>query len=282
MVRRTVLFSPGDQPELLRKAPDTGADVVVFDLEDAVSPAEKDTARSAVAEAVTELDASCELCVRVNPLDAGGQRDIDALEPVMGHVDSVMLPKVSGADDVDSLCESLTRVGTTAPVLALLETAAGVLAAADIAAVDAVDALLLGAEDLSADVGLTRTETGTEVLYARQRVVLAATAHGVDAIDTLWTNFEDTAGLADDTELAVEFGFDGKMAIHPAQITVINDAFTPDPAQVEWAQKVLDARENAEKTQRGVFSVDGEMIDAPLIRQAEKIVAVAESAGVLE
>ena len=282
MVRRTVLFSPGDQPELLRKAPDTGADVVVFDLEDAVSPAEKDTARSAVAEAVTELDASCELCVRVNPLDAGGQRDIDALEPVMGHVDSVMLPKVSGADDVDSLCESLTRVGTTAPVLALLETATGVLAAADIAAVDAVDALLLGAEDLSADVGLTRTETGTEVLYARQRVVLAASAHGVDAIDTLWTNFEDTAGLADDTELAVEFGFDGKMAIHPAQIPVINDAFTPDPAQVEWAQKVLDVRENAEKTQRGVFSVDGEMIDAPLIRQAEKIVAVAESAGVLE
>ncbi len=280
MTRRTVLFSPGDQPELLRKAPTTGADVVVFDLEDAVSPAEKETARGAVADAVTELDAECELCVRINPLDAGGQRDLDSLKSVMEHVDSLMLPKVSGPTDVDSVCEVLGHDET--PVLALLETAAGVLAAADIAAVDAVDALLLGAEDLSADVGLTRTESGTEVLYARQRVVLAASAHGVDAIDTLWTNFEDTAGLTDDAELAVEFGFDGKMAIHPAQIPVINDAFTPDPAQIEWAQNVLDAREAANEAQQGVFSVDGEMIDAPLIRQAEKIVAVAESAGVLE
>jgi len=280
MTRRTVLFSPGDQPELLRKAPTTGADVVVFDLEDAVSPAEKETARGAVADAVTELDAECELCVRINPLDAGGQRDLDSLESVMKHVDSLMLPKVSGPTDVDSVCEVLGHDET--PVLALLETAAGVLAAVDIAAVDAVDALLLGAEDLSADVGLTRTESGTEVLYARQRVVLAASAHGVDAIDTLWTNFEDTAGLTDDAELAVEFGFDGKMAIHPAQIPVINDAFTPDPAQIEWAQNVLDAREAANEAQQGVFSVDGEMIDAPLIRQAEKIVAVAESAGVLE
>lgn len=280
MTRRTVLFSPGDQPELLRKAPTTGADVVVFDLEDAVSPAEKETARGAVADAVTELDAECELCVRINPLDAGGQRDLDSLKSVMEHVDSLMLPKVSGPTDVDSVCEVLGHDET--PVLALLETAAGVLAAVDIAAVDAVDALLLGAEDLSADVGLTRTESGTEVLYARQRVVLAASAHGVDAIDTLWTNFEDTAGLTDDAELAVEFGFDGKMAIHPAQIPVINDAFTPDPAQIEWAQNVLDAREAANEAQQGVFSVDGEMIDAPLIRQAEKIVAVAESAGVLE
>jgi citrate lyase subunit beta/citryl-CoA lyase len=190
-----------------------------------------------------------------------------------------MLPKVSGPDDVRALVDALDDGHV--PLLALLESAAGVLAAEDIAAVPSVDALLLGAEDLSADVGFTRSEEGTEILYARQHVTLAASRHDVDAIDTLYTDFEDTDGLAADTERAVDLGFDGKMAIHPAQVSVINEAFTPDDERIEWAQAVLAARDEARADGRGVFAVDGEMIDAPLIAQAEDVIERADAADVL-
>jgi len=283
MARRSVLFSPGDQPDLLGKAPDTGADVVVFDLEDAVAPDRKASARETVAAAVAETvetrQVDCEVCVRVNPLDAGGRADLDALGT---PPDSIMLPKVDRAADARALAEELADRGFDVAVLALLETPGGVLDAPAIAGVEVVDGVLLGAEDLSAAVGFTRTAEGTEILYARERVVLAAARAGVDAIDTLYTDFEDTDGLAADTRVARELGFDGKMAVHPAQVPVINEAFTPDPADIEWAERVLTARDEAAGEGRGVFAVDGEMIDAPLIAQAETILGRARAAGVRE
>jgi citrate lyase subunit beta/citryl-CoA lyase len=282
MVRRTVLFSPGDQPDLLRKAPTAGADVVVFDLEDAVAPSAKSTARDHVAEAVSSLDPDCELCVRLNPLDSCGREDLSALASVLSSVDSVMLPKVSSRADVEALADAITDHGESLPVLALLETAAGVLAAPEVAAAEATDALLLGAEDLSADVGLNRSTEGTEILYAREHVVLAASSQDIDAIDTLYTDFEDTDGLATDTQRAIDLGFDGKMAIHPTQVSTINDAFTPDRERIEWAHEVIEAKQQAKAAGRGVFAVDGEMIDAPLVAQAEDIVQRAEAAGILE
>jgi citrate lyase subunit beta/citryl-CoA lyase len=279
MVRRTVLFSPGDQPDLLCKAPNAGADVIVFDLEDAVVPTEKATAREAVGEVLGELDPDCELCVRINPLGDGGSEDLEALFPDTGTVDSIMLPKVSSPEDVSDLEDALAAYELNVPVLALLETAGGVLEAPAIAEVDTVDAVLLGAEDLAADVGATRTPEGTEISYARQRVVLAASRAGVDAIDTLHTDFQDTEGLTVDSEFAVGLGFDGKMAIHPRQVPVINDAFTPSEERIDWARRVLKARDEAERAGRGVFSVDGEMIDAPLIAQAEDVIERARAAG---
>ena len=271
MVRRSVLFAPGDQPELMRKAPETGADTVVFDLEDAVAPDRMDEAREAVAAALEALDGDTELCVRVNPLGQGGGADLDALNRAP---DSVMLPKVSGVGDVEALARALEARGLEVPVLALLETAAGVLAAAEVAGAAVTDAVLFGAEDLAADLGATRTDEGTEVLHARQRVALAAAGADIDAIDTLYTEYEDTEGLAVDTERAREWGFDGKMAIHPTQVPVINDAFTPDPERVEWAERVVAASQDNE----GVFAVDGEMIDAPLIAQAETVLERARAA----
>ena len=155
----------------------------------------------------------------------------------------------------------------------------GVLAAEAIAAADATDALAFGAEDLAADVGATRTDEGTEVLYAREHVVLAASAAGVDAIDTVYTDFSDEAGLREDAAFARRLGYDGKLAIHPAQVGPITEAFTPDPEDVEWAESVLDARDEAEREGRAVFQVDGEMIDAPLIAQAERILDRAPESG---
>jgi len=163
-------------------------------------------------------------------------------------------------------------------VLALVESAAGVLHAESIAAADATDAVLFGAEDLAAEVGATRTAEGTELLYARQRVVTAAGAAGIDAIDTLWTDFEDTEGLRADTERGIEMGYDGKMVIHPSQVTVVNEAFTPAPERVEWAERMLEARDRAASEGRGVFEVDGEMVDAPLVAQAERVLERAAAA----
>lgn len=271
MVRRSVLFSPGDQPELLRKAPETGADVLVFDLEDGVGP-EKSRARAVVAEALDELDPAAELCVRVNPPGAGLKADAAALAEAPAP-DSLLVPKVDEPAAIEAVTEAFDA---DVPVLALLETAAGVLHAEAIARAAPVEGLLLGAEDLAADTGARRTEAGEEIAYARGRVVLAAAAAGIDAIDTLYTDFEDQEGLAADTERAAAFGFDGKMAIHPAQVPVINEAFTPDQAEIEWAERVL-ARADRED---GVFALDGEMIDAPLLAQAERTLARAAAAGV--
>jgi citrate lyase subunit beta/citryl-CoA lyase len=279
MVRRSVLFTPGDRPEMLRKAPGAGADVVVFDLEDAVAPERKDEARDAVHEVLSDpaFDPDCEVCVRVNPTGVAADADLEGIDGGV-RLDSVMLPKAASADDVADLAALLVERGFNVPVLALVETAAGVLHAESIAASEATDALLFGAEDLSADLGATRTAEGTEVLYAREHVVLAASAAGVDAIDTVYTDIEDTDGLAEETRFAAGLGYDGKMAIHPAQVAPINDAFTPGQDDVEWAERVLAARDEAAAEGRGVFRVDDEMIDAPLVARAERIVARAEAA----
>jgi len=191
-----------------------------------------------------------------------------------------MLPKVGDADTVERHASMLGERDLEVAVFVLIETAAGVLRAEGIAAADPTDAVLFGAEDLAADLGATRTDAGTEVLYAREHVVLAASAAGVDAVDTVFTDFEDEAGLAEETRFALELGYDGKIAIHPAQVPVINEAFTPDRERVEWARRVLAAREAADEAGRGVFEVDGEMIDAPLIARAERIAERAAAAGI--
>lgn len=282
MVRRSVLFSPGDRPEMMRKAPRTGADVIVFDLEDAVAPERKGEARAAVGEVLMDpaFDPDCEVCVRVNPAGITADDDLNALAGVIetDRLDSVMLPKPDSPEDVLILDRLMREHGVSLPVLALIETASGVLNAGDIAAVDATDALVFGAEDLSAGIGATRTTEGTEMLYAREHVVIAAKAAEIDAIDTVHPDIEDLDGLADETAFAVELGYDGKVAIHPDQVDPINDAFTPTRAQIEWAERVLEAHENAKQEGRGVFRVDGEMIDAPLIVRAEQIMARARAA----
>lgn len=286
MARRSVMFTPGDRPGMMQKAPGAGADVVVFDLEDAVTPGRKDEARRAVNDVLSapDFDPGCEVCVRVNPAGVAADDDLRVVLDGLadGDLDSVMLPKTASADDVRTLADLLDEHGRRLPVLAIVESAAGVLAAEEIAAASPTDALLFGAEDLAADVGATRTSEGTEVLYAREHVVLAASAAGVDAIDTVYTDFEDEPGLRKATEFAAQLGYDGKMAIHPAQVDPINDAFTPDPDRVEWAQRVLAAEAKADAEDRGVFEVDGEMIDAPLIAQAERIEERARAAGLLD
>ena len=273
MVRRSVLFSPGDEPSLMRKAPKRGADTVVFDLEDAVSPNRKPAAREAVNGVLTDpsFDPDCEVCVRINPDPETARADIEGITAGTPRLDAVMFPKVESAADVEALSEPVAAAGYDPPLIVLCESAQGILNAEAIAKAASVEAIAFGAEDLAADIGATRTEGGIEVSHARQHVVLAAGAAGVDAIDTLVTDFEAIERLTEEAEFARQLGYDGKIAIHPAQVDVINRAFTPDAGDVEWARKVVAAAEDAEVAERGVFSVDGEMIDAPLIERAEGI-----------
>ena len=275
MVRRSVLFAPGDNAELMRKAAGGGADVVVFDLEDAVAPADKEHARESVQSVLSAVSSDSDVCVRINPVGVSATADLAAILTDAGP-DSVMLPKAGSAEDIEALERLLREHETDLPVLALVESAAGVLNAAEIAAADATDALLFGAEDLAADIGASRTSDGREVLYARQRVVVAASAAGIDAIDTIYPDYGDLDGLREATEFAAQLGYDGKMAIHPDQVAVINDAFTPNDEDIDWAERVVTA---ADETDAGVFEVDGEMIDAPLIAQAERVLERAREAG---
>ena len=287
MPRRSILFTPGDRPEMMRKAPGAGADVIVFDLEDAVAPDAKDEAREAVRDVLAdpEFAPNPEVWIRVNPTGIAADDDLrgvlrsgDGGEAAADALDAVMLPKTEDPSDAETLADLLAERGAEVPILALVETAAGVLAAEEIAEVPEVDALIFGAEDLAADVGATRTDEGVEVLHARQQVVLAASAADIDAVDTVYTDIEDTEGLREETEFAIQLGFDGKLAIHPAQVAPINEAFTPDPERVEWAERVLEAKQEADAEGRGVFRVDGEMVDAPLVAQAERVLAYAEAA----
>lgn len=277
MTRRSILFSPGDDEALLRNAATTDADCLVFDLEDAVAPAAKSTARTTVRSVLTDpdFDPDAEVCVRVNPTAIAMDEDLEELTAGgLPRIDSVMLPKAGTVSAVETLGSRLAEHDLNVPIIPLLESAAGILNASSIAETASVDAIVFGAEDLAADIGAERSEDGTEVLHAREHVVLAASAQGIDAIDTVYTQYTDVNGLREETEFARQLGFDGKLAIHPDQVGVINEAFTPGPSDIEWAKRVLAADED---TESGVFEVDGQMIDAPLLAQAKRILERARA-----
>ena len=283
MVQRSLLYSPGDDRDMLENAVETAADTVIFDLEDAVAPASKEQARRTVQSTLDALDDPVpNIAVRVNPYDLSGREDVDAVvDDVATPPDSVLLPKVDDADPIEALHDQLADLGESAVgIVPLIETAAGVLSADDIAAAPGVTAVAYGDQDFTADIGATVTDDKTESLYARQRTVVAAAAADVDAFDTVHTDIEDVAGLREQTEFVVELGFDGKLAIHPNQIPVINEAFTPTSDELEWAEKVLAGQERASEADAGVFTVDGQMIDPPLVERARTIVRRAAAAGI--
>ena len=282
MVRRSLLYCPGDDRGMMEKAVGTDADTVIFDLEDAVAPAAKDDARGTVQALLDDLGGTePDRCVRINPYDRRGRTDVEA---VVGGVstppDAIALPKVDTPETVEALADHLADLGADGvDIIPLIETARGVVAVEGIAAASGVDAVAYGDQDFTADIGATVTDDKTESLYARQRTVVAAAAAGVDAVDTVWTDIGDLEGLREQAAFAVDIGFDGKLAIHPDQIPVINDAFTPTSDQLEWAEAVLAGQERAADADEGVFTVDGQMIDPPLVERARTFVERAEAAG---
>ena len=271
---KSILFSPGDRPDMLRKGLECGPDILVFDLEDSVSQHRKDQARKTVYQILLETtNSSPKVAVRVN---SGPEAQIDFRSLDGAPIDAVMLPKVDNTRDIEMVHSLLDENSLDCPIIALIETAEGVLNAPSIASQDATSALAFGAEDFIVDIG-ANLSTGTAKLdYPRARMVLAAKAAGVSVVDSVVTNYKDIGKLKRESELAAELGFDGKLAIHPAQVDTINEIFTPGQDMIEWATEVLTAADDLGVDGTGAFGFDGDMIDKPKLVQARQILDSAE------
>ncbi len=287
-LRRTMLFMPGNNPGMLQNAPILGADSIILDLEDAVSLTEKDSARVLVKEAIKNIDYSeVELVVRVNPLDTEfGLKDIDTIARV--KPDALMIPKATEKqlEEVDNiLCKIEKEEGfeqKSIKLIPIVETAYSLENVYNIIqASNRVVAVLLGAEDLTSDFGIKRTKEGEEIFYARNRVSTACRATRVDAIDTPFTDTNDYEGLEKDTRKAKSLGFTGKAAINPRQIDTIHSVFAPTEDEIKHALRVLQARDEAKEKGLGVFSLDGKMVDAPVINRAVNAVELAKLLGLI-
>ena len=269
-----LLFCPADRPDRFAKAL-AAADAVILDLEDGVGAEGKDTARAAVVAA--DLDAA-RVIVRVNAVGtAEHPADMAALRGTRYR--TIMLPKTESRAQLDDLA---AQWGSDWHIVALCETPLGILNAAEIAAAPGVVAVMWGAEDLIASMrGRTsRFPDGryrAVALQARSTVLLAASAHGRPAIDSVYVDISDLDGLAAEAEDAAASGFSRKACIHPSQAAIVRQAFRADERQVAWARRVLAAARDAGAQDKGAVKVDGQMIDAPLIRQAEAILASVES-----
>lgn len=266
---KCILFSPGDRPDMLRKGLQSGADVVVFDLEDSVSHDRKDEARKIVYQILAETTNSPpKVAVRVNS-GPGTKIDLRSLDGA--PLDAVMLPKVNGPQDIEVVQSLLDEISLECPIIALIETAEGVLNAPSIASQDATSALAFGAEDFIVDIGAILSTGAAKLHYPRARMVLAAKAAGIGVVDSVVTNYKDIGKLKRESELAVELGFDGKLAIHPAQVDTINEIFTPGQDLIDWATEVLTAADDLGGDSAGAFGLDGDMIDEPKLVQAKQI-----------
>ena len=286
-MRRSMLFLPGNNPNLLINGNCLGADAVIFDLEDAVSPTEKDAARILVRNTMRYLDfRGCETIVRINSIDtAYWQEDLDTILPCKPNL--ILLPKTSSAADVLAADEYMTlleeKLGfekNSVGLMPLIETALGVENSFQIASSSKrVKALFLGAEDLTADLQCKRTKEGREIEYARTRLVVAARAAGVDVYDTPFTDVNDDEGIWVDAKTAKALGFNGKASISPRHVEVINSVFSPTQADVDYAYEVMDAIELAKKQGKGAIALHGKMIDAPIVARAQRTIAMAEALG---
>ena len=286
-MRRSMLFLPGNNPNLLINGNCLGADAVIFDLEDAVSPAEKDAARILVRNTMHYMDfRGCEQIVRINSIDTPyWQKDIDAILPYKPSL--ILLPKTGSENDVltadayiSAVEEKLGMEQGTVGLMPLIETALGVENAFRIAtATSRVKALFLGAEDLTADLQCKRTKESREIEYARTRLVVAARAAGVEVYDTPFTDVNDDEGIVKDACVAKALGFNGKASISPRHVEVINSVFSPTQQDVDYAYEVMDVIELAKQRGKGAIALHGKMIDAPIVARAERTIAMAQALG---
>ncbi len=288
-LRRTMMFVPASNPNMMVNAQIFKPDCIIFDLEDAMSLREKDSGRDLIAEALKSVEyPDCEIFVRSNPLYTPfGEEDIRVL--VAAGLRNIRPPMIETAEDIKEVDALLTDVEKelglekgTVKILGAIETAKGVINADKIAtASPRMIGISFGAEDFTRTIGSERSKTGEELFVARSKIVLAAAAAGIDAIDTVFSDIDDDEGLRREAEMAKQLGFAGKSIIHPRQINIIHDVFTPSKEDVKKALRVIHAIEEAEEKGLGVVSLDGKMVDAPVVARAEKTVRLAKGAGII-
>lgn len=287
-LRRTMMFVPGANAAMLRDAPLYGADSIMFDLEDSVSLKEKDTSRALVHFALKTFDYSqVETVVRVNGLDTVGALDIEAV--VLAGVDVIRLPKTETAQDivdVEAVIERVERengieIGRT-KMMAAIESAEGVLNAAAIAkASDRLIGIALGAEDYVTNMKTRRHPDGQELFFARSMILHAARAAGIAAIDTVYSDVNNTEGFQNEVRTIKQLGFDGKSVINPRQIPLVNEIYAPTEKEIQNAKEVIWAIREAESKGSGVISLKGKMVDKPIVERAKRVIMLAKAAGLL-
>lgn len=277
---RSVLFAPGNRADLIAKLPRSAPDAVVLDLEDAIPAAAqaKADARPVLRDAARELVAAAPhlaVFVRVNALHSPYfADDLTVLTPELA---GVVVPKLESAADVALVGAALAERGLNLPLMAGLETGAGVWNAREIMEAGNVAWAYFGAEDYTTDLGGARTPAGTEVLYARSHVALAARLAGVPALDIVVTRLNDEAAFREDAALGRALGYSGKLCIHPAQVALAHDHFGPTPAELGRARALLAAAHEAALSGHGAFSFEGQMVDEPMLVKARALLATEDT-----
>ena len=286
-MRRSMLFLPGNTPNMIINGDALGADCIILDLEDAVSPDEKDSARLLVRSAMKNMGfRGVEITVRINSIDTEYWRDdLEAIIPL--KPDFIMPPKSGCAEDIKKIDAYITGIEEKCgmdkggvKLIPLIETALGVENAFNIAtASKRVAALFLGGEDLTADLRCKRTKSGNEINYARTRLVCAARAAGIDVYDTPFTDVNDDEGIIADAEYAKSLGFSGTAAIAPRHVRAINEVFSPSLKDIRYAQDVFEAIRLGKEQGKGAVSLRGKMIDKPIVERARQTLEAAKQLG---
>ncbi|AQS11255.1 citrate lyase subunit beta [Clostridium saccharobutylicum] len=286
-LRRTMMYIPGNNPGMIKDGHIYGADSIMFDLEDSVSLNEKDAARFLVYNALKTIDyEGVETVVRINGLDTCGMEDLEAI--VRAQPDVIRLPKTESAKDIIDVENEIARIEKEAGIpvgktkmMAAVEGALGVLNAREIAtASKRLMGIAIGAEDYVTDLKTTRSPEGIELLFGRSQIILAARAAGIYAFDTVYSDVNNEEGFANEVKLIKQLGFDGKSVINPRQIGPVHEIYTPSEKEINKSIRVIKAAEEAKKRGSGVVSLDGKMVDKPIIERAQRALMLAEAAGV--
>lgn len=284
--RRALLYVPGDDRHKIEKAAALGVDCICMDMEDGVALSHKSEARLTISRALPELDfGDSERLARINAVGSGSeQEDIQAVLPQ--RPDGIVIPKLEELAQIQwasDLIESAELLHgwplNSIRLLVDVETPKGILNLKEIASHPRLDALIFGGEDFAAAIGATRTPEAVELLYARQAVLVAAAAHGLQAIDMVTIDFRDLAALRRESIIGARMGFTGKQIIHPDQVDPVQVAFTPGDEAIAQARRIVEGFEASRSQGKGAFALDGRMIDLPLVKNAQKVLERAHAAG---
>ena len=278
---------PGDDRRKIEKSTTLGVDCICMDMEDGVAINRKAEARVVIAHAMKELDfGKAECCIRINSIGSGFEKD-DLAAALATNPDTIVVPKIESAEQVRWVSDQiesyeLTNNRTIGGIRLLVgvETAKGILNLREIAEADKrLEAIIFGGEDFAASIGAIRTKAATELLYARQVVVTTCAANDLQAIDIVFIDFKDPEGLRLEAEQGAGFGFSGKQIIHPNQVSVVQEAFTPSDSAIEYARRIVESFESSQKEGKGAYALDGRMIDMPLLKNAQKVLDRARAGG---
>lgn len=288
-LRRTMLYVPGNNAGMVKDAHIYRSDSVMFDLEDSVSITEKDSARLLIFNALRTLDyEGIETVVRINGLDTPfGEDDIKAM--VRARPDIIRIPKSDSAEEiiaVENLIEREEKAAGIEPgtikMMAAIESPLGVINAYSIAtASKRLVGIALGAEDYVTNMKTRRSAEGVEIIYARSAIVTAARAAGIYALDTVYSDINNEEGFIEEVKLIKQLGFDGKSVISPRQIAPVHRIYTPTQKEIDFALRVIEAIEDAKEKGSGVISLDGKMVDKPIVDRAERVLAMAKASGIM-